>query len=527
MSATLDAALFSGYFGGAPTLTIPGRTFAVTPLYLEDAIELTGHVVKSGAPWAARKGGGKGGGKGRRGKGGGGDDDDDLRDDKGFDAMRRAYPRHAPATAQALAALDEDAINYELVVDCVAAVVSGGDAALERLAKRLHPDGGDGAAKAPAEEEEERRIDVTDGAAYTQSEFVEFYGGLVEWNMAYRAPRAEAAPPVLEAAAAAAPPASAARRPRRRRTAAAGCGGGGGGGGAVLIFLPGLKEIETTLTMLADRDEFSGPIQQRWLLPLHSTLSPEEQMTVFARPPPGITKVVAATNIAETSITIDDVSYVVDTCKLKENRFDPQRRLETLVEDFGSRANLKQRRGRAGRVRCGYAIHLVTASRFEELPAQQTPELQRTPLEHVVLRAKKLWPHRAATAVLADLPEPPTASAIKSASNVLVSLGALERVAARAAAGGAGDRRGGGGEAGAGGTRAPRSGASTSPTAARTRTTSSLSFIRATPNGRWRRPRRRPPSTRATAAASAVAARMVARAVRVTMTTTARRLPRS
>jgi hypothetical protein len=79
-------------------------------------------------------------------------------------------------------------------------------------------------------------------------------------------------------------------------------------------------------------------------------------------------------------------------------------------------------------VRCGYCIHLVTSHRFDALPAQQTPELQRTPLDHVVLRAKKLYAGRAVAAVLADLPEPPSPVAVKAASNVLVSLGALERV---------------------------------------------------------------------------------------------------
>jgi uncharacterized membrane protein YgcG len=151
-------------------------------------------------------------------------------------------------------------------------------------------------------------------------------------------------------------------------------------------------------------------------------------MRVFQSPPPGVVKVVVATNIAETSITIDDISFVIDAARLKENRFDPQRRLEALVEDFGARANLTQRRGRAGRVRAGFAIHLVSSGRFASLPAQQTPELKRVPLEHVVLRAKKLYPRRAAAAVLANLPEPPTQTAIKSASNVLVSLGALERI---------------------------------------------------------------------------------------------------
>ena len=168
-----------------------------------------------------------------------------------------------------------------------------------------------------------------------------------------------------------------------------------------------------------------------------------DQMRVFQSPPAGVIKVVVATNIAETSITIDDVSFVIDTGRLKENRFDPQRKLESLVEDFGSQANLKQRRGRAGRVRRGVCIHLVTSTRFAQLPAQQTPELQRTPLERVVLRAKKLYPHRAVAAVLSELPEPPTPQAIKAACNVLVSLGALERVGGEAPT--ASGRGGGGG----------------------------------------------------------------------------------
>ena len=100
------------------------------PFFLEDAIELTKHVVKSGAPWAARKGGG---GKGR-GKGGA---EDDTSND--YDAMRRRYPQHAATTAQALASLDEDAINYELLVECVAALVTNGDAAPEIPAPRPVP----------------------------------------------------------------------------------------------------------------------------------------------------------------------------------------------------------------------------------------------------------------------------------------------------------------------------------------------------------------------------------------------------
>ena len=88
---------------------------------------------------------------------------------------------------------------------------------------------------------------------------------------------------------------------------------------------------------------------QAWVLPLHSMLGAEAQLKVFQTPPPGLTKVVLATNIAETSITIDDVSFVIDCGRHKENRYEPRRKMEMLVEDYASQANLKQRRGRAGR----------------------------------------------------------------------------------------------------------------------------------------------------------------------------------
>ena len=81
------------------------------------------------------------------------------------------------------------------------------------------------------------------------------------------------------------------------------------------------------------------------MLPLHSSLPPEEQRRVFDRPPPGVRKVVLTTNIAETAITVDDVAYVIDTGRMKEKRFDPARRMESLEDVLVSRANAKQRRG--------------------------------------------------------------------------------------------------------------------------------------------------------------------------------------
>ena len=196
------------------------------------------------------------------------------------------------------------------------------------------------------------------------------------------------------------------------------------------------------------------------LVPLHSSLTAEAQLACFVRPPSGLTKVfkppglwsfaarcwrgfsllrqtqlislpcatqvVLATNIAETSITVDDVTAVIDTCRHKENRYDHRRRLEALVEDFAPRGCMTQRRGRAGRVAAGMAFHLITSHRYTLLPAQQTAELLRVPLERAALRAKRLFPDIPAAHTLSELPQPPSAQAIRSALATLISLGAIE-----------------------------------------------------------------------------------------------------
>ena len=82
---------------------------------------------------------------------------------------------------------------------------------------------------------------------------------------------------------------------------------------AILVFLPGIKEITTLHEMLLYSPSFRSSPARDWVLPIHSTIPPEEQRLVFTKPPKGVRKVVLATNIAETAITIDDVAFVVDT----------------------------------------------------------------------------------------------------------------------------------------------------------------------------------------------------------------------
>lgn len=131
---------------------------------------------------------------------------------------------------------------------------------------------------------------------------------------------------------------------------------------AILVFLPGIAEIRRLNDILSGHPLFT---QGWYIYPLHSTIASEEQERAFQVPPQGVRKIVLATNIAETGITIPDVTCVVDTGKHREMRFDERRQLSRLIETFISRANAKQRRGRAGRVQKGLCFHLFTKYRHD------------------------------------------------------------------------------------------------------------------------------------------------------------------
>ncbi|KAH0292496.1 ATP-dependent RNA helicase A, partial [Aureobasidium sp. EXF-3399] len=191
---------------------------------------------------------------------------------------------------------------------------------------------------------------------------------------------------------------------------------------AVLVFLPGLAEIRSLNDFLGGHPAFS----KGWLVyPLHSSFSSEEQQAAFKIPPPGMRKIVLATNIAETGITIPDVTAVIDTGKHKEMRFDERRQLSRLIQSFISRANAKQRRGRAGRVQEGVCFHLFTKYRHDEIMApQQTPEMLRLSLQDLVMRVKicKLGDIEQA---LSQALDPPSLKNIRRAIDALIDVGAL------------------------------------------------------------------------------------------------------
>ncbi|KAM5376829.1 hypothetical protein ACJZ2D_005316 [Fusarium nematophilum] len=191
---------------------------------------------------------------------------------------------------------------------------------------------------------------------------------------------------------------------------------------AILVFLPGIAEIRTLNDMLLGDPRFS----KDWLVyPLHSTIATEDQESAFLIPPPGMRKIVLATNIAETGITIPDVTCVIDTGKHREMRFDERRQLSRLVDTFISRANAKQRRGRAGRVQEGLCFHMFTKYRHDNLMSdQQTPEMLRLSLQDLAIRVK-ICKIGGIEETLGDALDPPSAKNIRRAIDALVDVRAL------------------------------------------------------------------------------------------------------
>eukprot|EP00741_Cyanophora_paradoxa_P018762 tig00021094_g18111.t1 len=194
--------------------------------------------------------------------------------------------------------------------------------------------------------------------------------------------------------------------------------------GAVLVFLPGWDQISKAQERLRMSRRLD-PSTLR-ILPLHSTLNSSDQQLIFERMPPGVRKVVLATNIAETSITVDDVVYVVDFGRHKEKSHDVIRKMAQLQATWISKASARQRAGRAGRVRPGMAYRLYSRARWERFAPNDTPEILRTPLEELVLTIHALGfgPGGAGT-LLAKALEPPSDDAVRAALLRLRDLGAV------------------------------------------------------------------------------------------------------
>ncbi|KAJ0176215.1 hypothetical protein K1T71_008389 [Dendrolimus kikuchii] len=340
MSATLNAELFSSYFGNIPVLEIPGRTYPVEQFFLNDIMEMTNYVLEENGPYA------------RKIKKG--DKKIDLeteletcdvraeaseapkvtiRDENlTVGQMVARYPKCSKTTCKNMYLMDTEKINFDLVEHVLNYIVNGDH----------------------------------------------------DW-------------------------------PRK---------------GAILIFLPGIAEIMAMHDQLAESHTFSPKTGNYVLVPLHSTLSSEEQAMVFRKPKFGARKIVLSTNIAETSVTIDDCVFVIDCGRMKEKRFDSNRNMESLDLVWVSRANAKQRKGRAGRVMPGVCVHLYTSHRYQyHLLEQPVPEIHRIPLEQLVLKIKilTLFQDMSVHQVLGKTIEPPEKQNIDGALCRLQDVGALDK----------------------------------------------------------------------------------------------------
>lgn len=156
--------------------------------------------------------------------------------------------------------------------------------------------------------------------------------------------------------------------------------------GGILIFLPGEKIIKDCLDRLY-RMPFSRHLH---ILPLYGRLSKEEQEKVFDEPPAGKKKVIISTNIAETSVTISDITTVIDSGLCKLNFYNPRNFTSSLIESAVSKASCNQRKGRAGRTHEGSCYRLYKRMDFETRPEYTTEEIYRTDLSEVVLRMAEL-----------------------------------------------------------------------------------------------------------------------------------------
>lgn len=194
--------------------------------------------------------------------------------------------------------------------------------------------------------------------------------------------------------------------------------------GAILVFLPGWDNISTLHDLLMSQVMFKS--DRFIIIPLHSLMPTVNQTQVFKTPPPGVRKIVIATNIAETSITIDDVVHVIDGGKIKETNFDTQNNISTMTVEWVSHANAKQRKGRAGRVKHGYCYHLYNSLRDSLLDDYQLPEIVRTPLEELCLQIKILKLGGIGF-FLRKLMDPPSEQAVCLAINHLMELNALDK----------------------------------------------------------------------------------------------------
>ncbi|KAL3510671.1 hypothetical protein ACH5RR_030072 [Cinchona calisaya] len=318
MSATLDAELFSSYFGRAPMLHIPGFTYPVRTHFLENVLEMTGYRL---TPY-------------------------NQVDDYGLEKLWKMNKQAPRKRKSQIVSAVEDAL---------------------------------------------RAADFKDYSAQTQESLscwnpdcIGF--NLVEYLLNYICQN---------------------ERP-----------------GAVLVFMTGWDDISALKEKLQGHP-IMGDTNQVLLLTCHGSMASSEQRLIFDKAEDGVRKIVLATNIAETSITIDDVVFVIDCGKAKETSYDALNNTPCLLPSWISKVSAKQRRGRAGRVQPGECYHLYPRCVYDAFADYQLPEILRTPLQSLCLQIKSLK-LGSISEFLSRALQSPELLAVQNAIEYLKVIGALD-----------------------------------------------------------------------------------------------------
>ncbi|KAM5304628.1 putative ATP-dependent RNA helicase DHX35 [Glossophaga mutica] len=199
------------------------------------------------------------------------------------------------------------------------------------------------------------------------------------------------------------------------------------GDGDILAFLTGQEEVETVVSMLIEQARALGRTGMKRhlrVLPMYAGLPSFEQMKVFERVSHSVRKVIVATNVAETSITVSGVVYVIDCGFMKLRAYNPRTAIECLVVVPVSQASANQRAGRAGRNRSGKCYRLYTEDAFDKLPQSTVPEMQRSNLAPVILQLKALGIDNV---LRFHFMSPPPAQSMVQALELLYALGGLDK----------------------------------------------------------------------------------------------------
>ncbi|XP_058535533.1 probable ATP-dependent RNA helicase DHX35 isoform X1 [Ochotona princeps] len=197
--------------------------------------------------------------------------------------------------------------------------------------------------------------------------------------------------------------------------------------GDILAFLTGQEEVETAVSMLMEEARAlarTGMKKHLRVLPMYAGLPSFEQMKVFERVSRSVRKVIVATNVAETSITISGIVYVIDCGFMKLRAYNPRTAIECLVVVPVSQASANQRAGRGGRNRSGKCYRLYTEEAFDKLPPSTVPEMQRSNLAPVILQLKALGIDNV---LRFHFMSPPPAQSMVQALELLYALGGLDK----------------------------------------------------------------------------------------------------